>query len=126
MRKAALSGMADWGDASPLADLQGAAKNDTDRTNRILAVRGYIRMIGLSGQNPQEKVHSYQEAMGLAERPEEKRQALSGFADVSHVDALKAVEPYLNDADLKNEAYLAYEKIAELLGAASQTWRKTR
>ncbi|MDQ2730436.1 MAG: HEAT repeat domain-containing protein [Armatimonadota bacterium] len=122
---AALRQMAEWPDASPLADLKAAAKAEPDKTNRILALRGYIRMIGLPGQTADSQVQAYQDAMALAERPDEKRMALAGLAGVSQVNSLQAVEPYLDNADLKNEAYQAYEKIGEGLAGHDRPAART-
>ena len=104
-----------------MKDLLSAAKDDKDETNRILAFRGYIAMIGLSTERPPVKVKALREAMDMASRPEEKRLALSGLGDVAHADALKAVEPFLNDEKLKREAWVAYEKIAETMGVKNPT-----
>ena len=45
----------------------------------------------------------------------EKKLAMAGLADVAHADALKMVEPFLEDAAVQREAFVAYEKIAESL-----------
>ncbi|MCX7048315.1 MAG: HEAT repeat domain-containing protein, partial [Candidatus Sumerlaeota bacterium] len=50
VRKAALRALGEWTDAAPMKDLQSAAKDDKDETNRILAFRGYVKMIGLSAE----------------------------------------------------------------------------
>jgi HEAT repeat protein len=118
VRKAAVRALADWPDATPAPDLLSVAKEDKD--NQILALRGYIRMQGLPGGSADRKVLAYRQALDLATRTEEKRSVIAGLADVADAEALKMVEPFLNDAGLQREAFVAYEKIAESL-AGRQT-----
>jgi HEAT repeat protein len=115
LRKAAVRALAEWPDAAPMADLLAVAKDDKEKSSQILALRGYIRMVGISGARSQDRAKSYSEALALATRPEEKKLAVTGLADVAHADALKMVETFLEDAALQREAFVAYEKIAESL-----------
>lgn len=115
LHKAAIRGLAEWPNASPMTLLRTVVKDDTEMSNRILALRGYIRMIGLSGQQPEQRIAAYKDAIGVSERPDEKRQALAGLAEIGSVDSLKIAQDLLDDADVKSEAYLAYERIAEAL-----------
>lgn len=115
IKKAVIRNLAEWPDEKPLADLLNAAKTDKDNVIKILALRGYIRLTGLSKIDPKAKLKAYAEATPLITRPEEKKLLLSGLSEVQHTDALKAVQPLLDDSAVKNEAYMAYEKIAESL-----------
>ena len=98
-----------------MPDLLSVAKEDKEKSNQILALRGYIKMLGQAGGRAEKKLASYREAMDLAARPDEKRLVLAGLADVVHADALKMVEAFLEDAALGREAFISYEKIAESL-----------
>ena len=124
LRKAAVRALAEWPDAAPMADLLSVAKDDKEKSSQILALRGYIRMVGLSGARSAQKVQFYREALTLATRPEEKRLAVTGLADVANAEALKLVETYLEDAALRREAFVAYEKIAESLASRQQALAK--
>jgi HEAT repeat protein len=115
VRKAAVRALSDWRDGAPMADLLTVAKEEKDKATQIMALRGYLKMVGPSGGNADQKVQAYREALGLATRSEEKKLVLNGLADVNHVEALKMVEPHLEDASLQREAFIAYEKIAESL-----------
>jgi HEAT repeat protein len=115
VRKAAVRALADWRDAAPMADLLTVAKEEQEKSVQIIALRGYVKMVGTAGGNAGQKLQSYRDAMELATRPDEKKLVLTGLAEVNHVDSLKAVEPCLDDAALQREAYSAYEKIAEAL-----------
>jgi hypothetical protein len=115
VRKAAVRALADWPDANPLPDLRQVAKAENDTTVRILALRGVIKMINKSNLKTPERVEAFREAMELSTRPDEKRQVLGEIGKVGHEDALKIVEPFLDNPDLRREAVQAYEQIAESL-----------
>ncbi len=115
VRKTAVRALADWADDAPMADLLKVAKEDKEQSVQVLALRGYLRMAGRARMRAEQKVEAYQAALELATRPDEKRLALTGLADVAHPAALKLVEPCLDQAGLEREAFVAYEKIAESL-----------
>jgi len=115
VHKAAVRSLAQWPDTAPIADLRNVAKGDADNVVRILALRGWIGMIGKSKLKTEEKVQSFREAMELSARPEEKRMVLSEIGKVGHLDSLKIVEPYLNDEGVKREALQAYAQLGESL-----------
>jgi HEAT repeat protein len=115
VHNAALRGLAEWPTSAPMAALKAAAKDETDKSNRIVALRGYIKMIGGSPQQPAEKVQSYKDAIAMSERPDEKRQAFAGLAETGAIESLTVIQPFLDDPDVRNEAYLAYERLGEAL-----------
>lgn len=118
VHKAAVRALADWPDAGPIAELRKAAKEEGDVSVKISALRGFVRMVGLSGMNAGEKAASYREAMASATRPEEKLQILAEVGSMAHPDALKVAEACLADEKVKTEAFMAYEKIAEAVAGS--------
>lgn len=91
---------------------QGAS----NETRQILAVRGYVRLIGLSNERPAEDtLKMYKAAMEVAHQPDEKKLVLSGVSNVPSRNVLEFVERYLEDGQIKAEAKIAYEKISDLL-----------
>ena len=116
LKKAAVQALADWPDASPLADLVKLAKGQGQDILRIIALRGYIRLAGLPPNRPaKERLQCYRQALDIAFRPEEKRAALAELGKIADPQALALAEEYIEDDALKNEALVAYEAIAELL-----------
>ena len=106
---AVVRALADWPDASASGPLLNIVKSTKNKTHRILALRGYIRLLGL---DPSAPVRKYAEALDLAKQPETKKLVLSGIAGVVHSDALKLVVPLLDDAAVRGEAALAAVSIA--------------
>ncbi len=116
IKKAAIRALGNWPDPSPADDLIKIAKNDPDQTCQVLAVQGYVRLIGLPSDRPDEEtLEMYKTAMKIARRPDEKKLVLAGVANVASHEALEFVEQYLDDEEIGEEAKAAHEKLADML-----------
>ena len=113
VRDAGVRALASWPDGRAEHVLLDVFENTRDDTHRVLALRGYLRLLGLAEDRvAQETVRKYMDAMDHARRPEEKKLVLSGLANVKHPDALKAAQACLDDSGVAEEAALAATKIA--------------
>jgi hypothetical protein len=124
VRYAAVRVLSDWPSAEPMNDLLEIAKTGDDERHRVLALRGYVRMIGMdSDRPPGETVRMYQSAMALAPDVGAKRAVLSGLANVRSLEALELAGSYLADTALQGEAAAAVIRIAgsTRAGHAQQT-----
>lgn len=115
---AAVRALSDWPTADVATDLLSAAKNAQRENLKVLALRGYVRVVGL----PSTRTHSQtakmlEEAMNLA-RVEDKRLVLSGLANVPSIDALKLVEPCLDQTPLAAEAQTAAVAIGSAIAGS--------
>jgi hypothetical protein len=116
IRIATIRSLSGWPSGEAIEDLHQIILNSSDETEKLIALRGYIHLIGLeSNRTEAETVALYDEAMNLASRTEEKKQILAGYAKINTIEALKAVEPYLIIDELKNEATAAALKISDEL-----------
>jgi hypothetical protein len=108
VRDAAVRALAEWPDASAAEDLLAVAKGAAGETHQVIALRGYIRVCSIRTDRPAEQTAKML-IVGLetAKRPDEKRQALGGLAQVPHVAALRAVVPCMASDALKEEAAVA-------------------
>jgi HEAT repeat protein len=108
IQTAAIRGLSIWPTDGPLEDLRHIVTITTDERQRIIALRGYIYLIGLATNRESAKTLAfYKDAMNLSWRTEEKKLVLTGYSHVQNFDALKAVEKYLLDKELENEAAAA-------------------
>jgi hypothetical protein len=90
VKDAAVRALSDWPTAAPAADLLKVAQTSDNQVHRILALRGYVRLVGLESNRPaEETIKMYKEAMTLATNADEKRMVLSGVADAKSFDALQ-------------------------------------
>ena len=114
VRTAAVRALSSWPTAEPLADLLGLARDSQEPLHRILALRGYVRLLPVEGgRTAEETAAMYEEAMSLAPNAMEKRRVLSGLAGAPSVATLKMAARYLEDKELVREAEVAALKIAE-------------
>jgi hypothetical protein len=111
LRDATVRTLFDWPNAEPAEELLALARTSANQTHKVLALRGYVRMAGMS-DNP---TAMYVRAMELAERPDDKKLVLGGLGNADSARALELVERYLNDKELQNEAALAAIQIAKRL-----------
>jgi len=80
----------------------------------VIALRGYIHLIGLeTTRESVETVKLYGDALNMAWRPEERKLVLAGYSEVYSVAALRALEGYLVNEELKNEATAAALNICD-------------
>jgi uncharacterized protein len=116
IRKAAMRALADWPNAAPLADLMGVAKTSQDTTEQILAVRGYIKLLGVPANRSAAQTVGYlAQAMDAARRTEEKKAVLAALPKYPCKEAIALAEKAGQNAALRSEAQLAAKKIKELV-----------
>lgn len=104
---------ADWPTPEPVVDLLKIAESSDNRVHRILALRGFVRLLGLESERPaKETIAMYKKAMSLAPDAGEKTKVLSGLANTKSLGALQMAADYLDDEALFREAEFAAAKIA--------------
>ena len=114
IQDAAIRALSDWPNPAPVDDLLALAKTSSNQVHRILALRGFVRLLGLETSRPaEEMIKLYQQAMTLAPDVPEKRKVLSGLANTKSLAALEMAATCLEDSALQQEAEIAVVKIAE-------------
>ena len=117
IQTAAIRSLAEWPTPEPLTDLQKLAEDSENKLHRILALRGFVRLLALESKRPDEEtIEMYKKAMSLAPNAGEKRKVLSGLAGIKSRCALDMATAYLEDTSLYREAEFAVVKIAEGIG----------
>ncbi|MHC4351915.1 MAG: HEAT repeat domain-containing protein [Planctomycetota bacterium] len=118
IQTAAIRSLAEWPTPEPLTDLLKVAEGSENKLHRILALRGFVRLLGLESKRPAEQtIEMYKKAMSLAPDVGEKRRVLSGLANAKTRRALEMAKAYLKDETLSKEAEFAVVKIAEGIAA---------
>lgn len=108
--------LSEWPTAEPVLDLLKVAESSANSVHRILALRGFVRQLGLeSERSPEDTIAMYKKAMELAPNTDEKKRVLSGLANAKSLGAMQMAATYLQDEDLHQEAELAAVKIAEVI-----------
>jgi len=114
-KKAAVRAMSTWADTAPLSDLMAVAQNDSDASCRVLALRGYVRLVGDCDKTAAEKVKMFESALASAKQPDAVKQILSGLGNVKEIPSLKVVAKYFDDAAVANESAAAAMSISQEL-----------
>ncbi|MDQ1257844.1 MAG: ThuA protein [Candidatus Hydrogenedentes bacterium] len=116
IRSTAVRALSAWPSPEVIPDLSALAKESADDTLRVLALRGFIRLLGTpSGRTPAETVALYGEAMALAAQANEKRQVLAGLAGIASPEAMAMAMESLGNAELHADAATAAMTVAEAL-----------
>jgi len=114
IQDAAIRALTDWPNPTPREDVLEIAQKSKDLTHQVLALRGFVRMIGLEKYRaPEAAVRSLKTALDLSTRPEEKRLVLGTLPDFACPEALALAESLLNVEGVREEAQAAVEKIKE-------------
>ena len=111
VKDAAIRALADWPNAEPMVDLKKLAQKADSDTHKVLALRGYIRMLGMpSDRSAADTFKLFKEALDIADRPEEKKKVLAGLSNVRDSSVPELLKACLEDEDLKEEALKALEQ----------------
>jgi HEAT repeat protein len=101
--EAAVRTLADWPDAAPMEDLLRLASTLPNLASKQAALRGYVRLAGLST----ETIEPYRKALAVATRPEERAMVLEGLSGAALPEALDLVEPLLGQVEAAARAAVA-------------------
>jgi len=116
VKDAAIRALAAWPDARAADALLGLVKDADSEVHRVLALRGYVRLLGAAGGgDSKDTVRKYAEVLAIARRPDAKKMLLAGLADVAHRDALRLVMDQLGDTAVRSEAASAAIAIARAI-----------
>jgi len=113
----ALQVLTQWPNASAAPILLHLARDTTNNTIRILALRGCLEVAALEPDHAK-RLAGLQEARLAAQRPDEKKLALGKIGQIPTSAALQVATADLNDPELTTEAGLAALGIAEQLAAS--------
>lgn len=114
IQDAAIRALSEWPTSEPVPDLLKVAQTAESPRYKILALRGFVRLLGLeSDRSAEETVDLYKKAMELAGDAQEKKRVLSGLATARSLAALNMAASYLDDLALHLEAESAAVQIAQ-------------
>lgn len=114
--EAAVRAVAGWPTASARDDALRIARSSGSLVQRVLALEGFIRMVGLEPYRaPEGAVASLREALALAERPEERRLVVAALLPFACPEALALAEELSRSPDIGGEARAAAEAIRKEL-----------
>lgn len=107
--------LCDWTDLGAAPDLIQVAKTAPKLAQKVLALRGYLRLASEVETDADKKWAMCQAAAAVIERPDEKKLLLGAVAGVPKVEALAMAKSYVSEPAIKGEAVLAVLAIGNLI-----------
>jgi len=118
LKEAAQRALCDWPSAEVLPDLEKVIQSEANPKMKILALRGYIRLVPAQEVPAAKKLAALKQAFGWAGRDEERKQVLASLGTAPTPEALAFAATCLDRAGLKDEACQAAVTVAENLASA--------
>ncbi|MCX8160758.1 MAG: HEAT repeat domain-containing protein [Candidatus Saccharicenans sp.] len=116
IREAAIRALCDWPEVEARDDLLEIARTSLDLREKVLAIRGLVRLTASEKyRRPEAVVESLKEIYALCSRAEEKKLVLSVFPDFPCQPALEFCRVLVGDPEVGLEARTALEKISQRL-----------
>ena len=109
---AAIRALAGWGTPEAAPDLLELARNAATPTDKLLCLRGYLGFAGHAEVPGPERLAMCRNAAGLVQSDDEKKLLLAALGGIRSPDSLALIQPYLDDAGVREEAGNAVAGIA--------------
>lgn len=116
----AIRALADWPNEAALDDLRALTAGAEAQTHRVLAFRGYVRLLGVRGGSDEQRIAAYAAALVVAPRKQDNAQVLAALAEIGRPEALAIADGFLGDDVLQGEAAAAVIRIADRLPREQQ------
>ncbi len=109
---AAIRALGSWNTADAAPDLLELAKTAGSPTDKMICLRGYLRLAGQTELAVDKRLAMCREAAALAQKDDEKKLLLAALGGIPSVEALDLVTPCLDEAGVKEEAAAAVADIS--------------
>ena len=110
---AAIRTLGAWATADAGNDLLELAKAAGNPTDKMLCLRGYLRLAGQAELPLDKRLAMCREAVPLAQQDEEKKLLLAALGSIVSVEAVDLITPYLDNAGTKEEAGTATVNLSD-------------
>jgi len=109
---AAIRALGAWNTADAAPDLLELAKTAGSPTDKMICLRGYLRLAGQTELAVDKRLAMCREAAALAQKDDEKKLLLAALGGIPSVEALELVTPCLDEAGVKEEAAAAVADVS--------------
>lgn len=104
VREMAVRAMAQSPDLRAAEQLLKIARTAAKEEDKLLALRGYIRLMRYVERPPEKMLWMYIQVLDLATRGEEKKLALAGLGDIKNLGAMTLAMEHLDNKELRPTA----------------------
>ena len=109
---AAIRALGGWTTAEAAPDLLDLAKTAANPTDKMICLRGYLRLAGQSDLPNAKRLDMCRQAATLAQKDDEKKLLLAALGGIPSIEALDMITPYLEEDGTKEEAATAAVEIS--------------
>jgi hypothetical protein len=110
---AAIRTLGAWATADAASDLLDLAKAAGNPTDKMICLRGYLRLAGQAELPLDKRLAMCRQAVPLAQQDEEKKLLLAALGNIVAVEALDLITPYLDNGGTKEEAGTAIVNLSD-------------
>lgn len=118
LKETATRALCEWPTADAMPDLEKLIQAPPNPKFKILALRGYVRLVEVQTASAAEKLAALKKAFGWSERDDERRLVLASLGAAPCVEALAFAVENLEKSALKDDACQGAVDVAEALAAA--------
>jgi HEAT repeat protein len=115
VRATAIRVLGAWKTADSAPDLLALAQTADNPTDKMLCLRSYLGLAANTDLPADQRLTMCRQVAGLVQKPEEKKLLLAALGSIQSPDALALIQPYLDDATIREEAASAGVTIADKL-----------
>jgi HEAT repeat protein len=112
---AAIRTLGGWSSVDAADDLLGLAKSADSASDKMICLRGYLRLTGQAELPLEKRLEMCRQAAPLAQKDDEKKLLLASLGAIGSVEALDLITPYLDDTATKEEAAASTVDISDKL-----------
>jgi HEAT repeat protein len=112
---AAIRALGGWNTAAAAPDLLELAKAAADPTDKMICLRGYLRLAGQTDLPVDNRLAMCRHAGALAQKDDEKKLLLAALGGIPSIEALDLIAPYLDEDGTKEEASTAALDVSDKL-----------
>ncbi len=112
LRDAAVRSLAKWPSTEAAPEMLQVAKSADSVTHKVLAFRGYVRVVKEADITVDRKIEMLREGLDAAQGAQEKKLVLAELGNTRSVESLRLVASTLDDETIRTEAVQAALKIA--------------
>ncbi len=112
---AAIRTLGAWATVDAASDLLDLAKAAGDPTDKMICLRGYLRLAGQSEVPLDKRLAMCRQAVPLAQQDDEKKLLLAALGSIVSVEAVDLITPYLDNSGTKEEAGTAAVNLSDQL-----------
>jgi HEAT repeat protein len=115
VRATAIRALGAWKTADSAPDLLALARAADNPTDKMLCLRSYLGLAANTDLPADQRLTMCRQVADLVQKPEEKRLLLAALGGIQSPDSLALIQPYLDDATIREEAASAGVTIADKL-----------